>query len=360
MNEIILLLIVILLALAFEFINGFHDTANAIATSVATKVLTARQAIILASITNLIGALMGTEVAKTISSGIVDPSFVTVDLLITVLLAAIIWNLITWWFGLPTSSSHALIGALAGGALAISGDNQSSIYWSIPSDKGWIYNQGIVWKVFVPMIISPLIGFILAYILMRIVFLIIDRLGSKKLEPVMKKIQILSASAMGYMHGTNDAQKTMGIISLALFLTAKKIDLNHLPEWLSFLIPNDQAMIIPLWVKIVCAVIMAAGTSVGGWRIINTLGRKMSRIRPSQGFVAESSAATIIGLSTGLGIPLSTTHNITATILSVSYVRNPRGVRWNIAARIVWAWMLTFPISAGFSYILTKIYLIFN
>ena len=528
-----LLLTVILVALVFEYINGFHDTANSIATVVSTKVLTPRQAVVLAAMTNLLGAMWGTAVAKTISSGLVDAKLVAMssDIIICALLGAIIWNLLTWWFGLPSSSSHALIGGLCGSALAASNNNWHVIIWSQPDAQHWYQGKGVLWKVIVPMITSPIAGLILGFILMALLYLLLQNARPHWVNRFFGRAQMLSAGAMGFMHGTNDAQKTMGIIALTLMAATGAGELNHLPRWLRFLytpepgaavysamnqvgeayrdglavhqsdkeaekwfrkaaeknnpeafdnlaamiraqrtarpdekeaqslaakatalrkgstpnplglqirklkgaleedsaalawyrkraeegnpdgevflgvallegriLPRDEAaglewlrkaarsgsheagfdlgvlyrkgQIVPrddrealhwfrkcaeqegirLWIKVVCALVMAAGTAVGGWRIIKTLGHKMVKLHPINGFAAETSSATVILVATHLGIPVSTTHNISAAIMGVGAARRLNAIKWTVVERMVWAWILTIPVSGLLAY----------
>src|SRR5437016_9091293 len=275
-----LLLTVIAVALVFEYINGFHDTANSIATVVSTKVLTPRQAVVLAAATNLLGALWGTAVAKTISSGLVDAKLVamTSDIIICALLGAIIWNLLTWWFGLPSSSRHALIGGLCGSALAASHNNWQVIIWSQPNAQHWYQGKGMLWKVIVPMVTSPVAGLVLGFLVMALLYLLLRNARPMGVNRFFGVAQMFSAAGMGFMHGTNDAQKTMGIIALTLLAATKTGQLANLPDWLSFLRtpepPPGKEMEIALWINVTCALVMAAGTAVGGWRIIKTLGHK--------------------------------------------------------------------------------------
>src|SRR6185436_4061340 len=301
-----LILTVIFVALVFEYINGFHDTANSIATVVSTKVLTPRQAVILAAITNLLGAMWGTAVAKTISSGLIDAKLVsmTSDIMICALLGAIIWDLLTWWFGLPTSSSHALIGGLCGSALAASGGNWKVIVWAQPSPQHWWLGKGVLWKVIVPMVTSPLAGFVLGFALMALLYVLLQNARPLAVNRFFGRAQMVSAGAMGFMHGTNDAQKTMGIIALTLFAATQAGHLEHAPASLSFLrTTHDPGTAgIALWIKITCALVMAAGTAVGGWRIIRTLGHKMVKLHPINGLAAETSSALVILTATHLGI----------------------------------------------------------
>ena len=356
-----LLITVILVALVFEYINGFHDTANSIATVVATKVLTPRQAVVLAAVTNLLGALWGTAVARTISSGLVDSKLVllTSDMMVCALFGGIVWNLITWWFGLPSSSSHALIGGLCGAALAASGNNWQVIIWSQPSPHHWYHGKGLLWKVIVPMVTSPLAGLLLGFLVMAVLYLALRNARPNSVNRFFGRAQMLSAGAMGFMHGTNDAQKTMGIIALTLLAATKAGQLEDLPGWLSFLhtpepLPGKE-MQIAVWIKVVCALTMAAGTAVGGWRIIKTLGHKMVKLHPINGFAAETSSATVILAATHLGIPVSTTHNISAAIMGVGAARRLNAIKWTVVERMVWAWILTIPISALLAYGLVRL-----
>src|SRR5215475_14518759 len=349
-----LVLTVLVVALVFEYINGFHDTANSIATIVSTKVLTPRQAVVLAASTNLLGAMWGTAVAKTISSGLVDSKMVAMgsDIIICALFGAIIWNLITWWFGLPSSSSHALIGGLCGSALAASDGNWHVIIWSQPSKEHFWLGKGLLWKVIVPMITSPIAGLILGFIVMGLLYLILRNARPVAVNRFFGRAQMVSAGAMGFMHGTNDAQKTMGIIALSLFAATKAGQLGNVPTWLHFLrTPDDPGnQGIHLWIKIVCAITMACGTAVGGWRIIKTLGHKMVKLHPINGFAAEASSAAVIFTATHLGIPVSTTHNISAAIMGVGAARRLNAIKWTVVERMVWAWVLTIPVSGGLAY----------
>lgn len=351
-----LLFTVILVALAFEYINGFHDTANSIATVVSTKVLTPRQAVAMAALMNLLGALWGTAVAKTISSGLIDSNAVSLssEILICALLGAIIWNLITWWFGLPSSSSHALIGGLCGAALAASNNNWGVIIWSQPSTEHFWLGKGVLWKVIVPMVSSPLIGGLLGFCVMALLYFIFQNARPTQINRFFGKAQIFSAAAMGFMHGTNDAQKTMGIIALSLLGATAAGQLENLPSMLHFLCTPapapGQTLEIAVWIKVACALTMAAGTAAGGWRIIKTLGHKMVKLHPINGFAAETSSATVILGATALGIPVSTTHNISAAIMGVGSARRMNAIKWTVVESMVWAWILTIPVSACLSY----------
>jgi PiT family inorganic phosphate transporter len=356
-----LILTVILVALVFEYINGFHDTANSIATVVSTKVLSPRQAIGLAACTNLAGAMWGTAVAKTISSGLLDAKVfaMTNEVLICALLGAIVWNLITWYFGMPSSSSHALVGGLCGAALAAAHNNWKVVIWAQPGAGHWWNGKGLLWKVVVPMITSPLCGFILGLILMVLLYVILQRLRPRTINVVFGKLQIFSAGGMGFMHGTNDAQKTMGIVALALLAATQAGTFEHLPGWLHFLRTPPPApgkeMEIATWIKVVCALTMASGTAAGGWRIIRTLGHKMVKLHPINGFAAETSSSTVIFAATTLGIPVSTTHNISAAIMGVGAARKLSAVKWPVVESMVWAWIFTIPVAGGIGFGLVKL-----
>ena len=357
-----LIITVIVVALIFEYINGFHDTANSIATVVSTKVLTPRQAVLLAAFTNLFGALVGTAVAKTIASGLVDTSIVTSEVLICALLGGIIWNLITWWFGMPSSSSHALIGGLCGAALAAARGNWGVIIWSQPAPDHWWHGKGLLWKVVVPMVTSPMLGFALGFLLMAALYLTLQKVRPTMVNKIFGKAQIFSAAAMGFMHGTNDAQKTMGIIALALVAGTATGAFNNLPPWLQFLYTPEPApgksVDIATWIKVVCALTMAAGTAAGGWRIIKTLGHKMVKLQPINGFAAETSSAFVIWLATHFGIPVSTTHNISAAIMGVGAAKRFSAVKWTVVERMMWAWIFTIPVSGGLAWLCYEVVLL--
>ena len=273
---------VLLGAIIFEYSNGFHDAANAIATVVSTRVLTPRKAIAMAAFFNLTGALFGGAVASTIGKGLVDTNVVSMTTVLSAVIAAFTWNITTWWFGLPSSSSHALIGGLCGAALAAAKGNWSVIKW----------NAGVWPKVVVPMITSPFAGFIFGALLMFLLFVALQRFTPHLVHSLFGKLQIFSAAWMAHSHGTNDAQKTMGIITLALFTGTQGGSFDHLPAWLSFL--KTPVFVLPKWVIVLCAVTMAVGTAAGGWRIIRTLGHRMVKLQPVHGFAAETTAALII------------------------------------------------------------------
>lgn len=368
-SALLLLFVVLLVVLAFEYINGFHDTANAIATVVSTKVLTPRQALLLASSTNLIGAFCGQAVAKTMHSGLIDDKVVAITSLtiLCAMLGAIIWNLITWWFGMPSSSSHALIGGLIGAAMASAPGswNWHVLIWSrhkIDSKTGLATAdmEGIFHKVVVPMISSPVLGFSIGFILMGILFFLIRNWRPNSVNSVFGKLQILSAGYMGFGHGMADAQKTMGIIMLTLFASTKAGDLDGLPAWLHFLRIPDKSASIPLWIMVTCALTMAAGTYAGGWRIIKTLGHKMVKMKPVHGFAAETTAATILAVTGSLGMPVSTTHTITTSIMGVGAARRWNAIEWSLVERIIWAWVMTIPVTAALAYGFYKLLALFS
>jgi inorganic phosphate transporter, PiT family len=347
-----LFLLVLLAALAFEYINGFHDTANAIATVVSTKVLTARQAVLMAAFFNLIGAWAGTAVAKTISGGLVDAGAVTMLTVFSALMGAIIWNLFTWWLGLPSSSSHALIGGLCGAALATAGGKWGVLIWSAHDAKGAAI--GLWPKVVLPMFGSPLIGFMGGAVLMWLLMIALRRATPRFVNLVFGKAQLASAAFMAYGHGSNDAQKTMGIITLALFTGTSAGVFKDLPEWASFL-RIEEFKEIPYWVIVTCAVTMAAGTAAGGWRIIRTMGHKMVKLQPVHGFAAETTAALIIHSASALGIPVSTTHVISTSIMGVGATKRLSAVKWGVVERILWAWVLTLPVTGLLGYGLVRL-----
>ena len=364
-----LVLVVVAVALVFEFINGFHDTANSIAASVATKVLTPGQAVILAAIMNLVGALTGTAVAATIATGIVNTEVVeaTSQLVLCALSGAIAWNLLTWWFGLPSSSSHALIGGLCGAALSASHNDWNSLIWA-QNVGNWAHNKGLVWKVFLPMVTSPVVGFLLGVLLMVLLWALIsgmERAGGplkrlarpRWINAIFGKLQIVSAAYMGYAHGHNDAQKTMGVIALALFGAQAAGALDDLPSWLAFLHPAAGAgeKDVATWIVVTCALVMAAGTASGGWRIIKTLGHKMVKLHPLDGFAVDTSSATVLMAAAHFGMPVSTTHTVSTVIMGVGFAKNPRALKLGVIERIVWAWILTIPAAGGVAYGLYKV-----
>ncbi|GAA2308133.1 low-affinity phosphate transporter PitH [Nonomuraea roseoviolacea subsp. roseoviolacea] len=309
---------VVVVALAFDYTNGFHDAANAIATSVSTRALTPRAALFMAAAMNFIGAHLGTQVAQTVGKGIIDAPQGTHGLVIVAaaLVGAIAWNLITWYFGLPSSSSHALIGGLVGSALA----SASLVHW-----------DGVVEKVVIPMILSPVLGFTIAAGIMIAIYWIFRRAQPGKTNRGFRYAQTVSAAAMALGHGLQDAQKTMGVIFLALVVGG-------------YASPQDP---IPQWVIISAAGAISLGTYAGGWRIMRTLGRRIIALDPPQGFAAESAAATVLYTAAiGFGAPISTTHTITSAIMGVGSTKRLSAVRWGVAGNIVTAWILTIPAAA--------------
>ena len=365
-----LVVAVVVIALVFTYINGFHDTANSIATVVSTKVLSPGQAVLLAAVTNLVGALWGTAVAKTIAAGLINTGVIDAGppLLICALLAAIVWNLLTWWLGLPSSSSHALVGALVGAAIAASGDNFAAVIWS-QGGAHWWSGVGVIPKVVIPMVISPLMGFAIGFALMGALYALLawfsnrhgwlHRLGRTPfVNAFFGKAQIVSATAMGVAHGMNDAQKSMGIIALALAGATSAGQFAHLPPWLGFLRVAGSAeggFNIPVWVTVLAALTMAAGTAGGGWRIIKTLGHKMVKLHPINGFAAETSSAFVIIVASIFGLPVSTTHVVSSAIMGVGASKRFNAVRWTVVERMVWSWILTLPISAFMTWVLVEL-----
>jgi PiT family inorganic phosphate transporter len=337
-----LVLCVILFGLAFEYINGFHDTANAIATVVSTRVLSPRQAVCLAAACNLIGALWGTAVAATIGTGLVEAGVVTLHTVLSALLAAILWNLLTWWFGLPSSSSHALIGGLCGAAVASARGDFSVIRWSVAAGPhGW---EGLWPKVILPMVTSPMVGLLIGFLVMGLLLAVLRNWRPHRVNMLFGRLQLGSAALMGLSHGTNDAQKTMGILALTLWTATQKGLFDGLPSWLHFL--HTPQFEVHVWVKVICSLTMAAGTAAGGWRIIRTMGHRIVRLQPIHGFAAETAAATVIQVASHWGIPLSTTHVISASILGVGATRRLSAVKWRVVGRMVWAWVMTLPATA--------------
>lgn len=323
---LLLLVIVVVLALIFDFVNGFHDAANAIATVVATRALSARNAVIMGAVLNFAGALMGTEVAATIGKGLVDQQMVSMPIVICALIGAITWNLFTWYKGLPSSSSHALIGSLIGAVFFGSIAGNKAIQW-----------DNVYQKVVQPMLVSPVAGFVFAFIVMFALTWIVHRMSVVRINKVFSKLQVVSAGIMALSHGHNDAQKSMGIIALGLVVYQPQADFS-----------------VPLWVILSCAIAMALGTLMGGWRIIRTLGTKMLTLRPIHGFAAETTSAAVILGASQFGIPLSTTQVITSTIMGVGATKRLSAVRWSVVVNILWAWALTLPItfliSGGLAY----------
>jgi inorganic phosphate transporter, PiT family len=341
---------VILFGLAFEYVNGFHDSANAIATVVSTRVLSPRQAVLLAAACNLLGAMWGVAVAETIGQNLVAAEFVNLHTIICALGAAIVWNLFTWWMGLPSSSSHALIGGLCGATLATAAGNFAAIKWSVIDAGG--HAEGLWPKVVLPMITSPVCGLLLGFAVMGLLLALLRNWRPRRVNLVFGRLQLASASLMGFSHGTNDAQKTMGIIALSLFTATKSGVFESLPQWLHFL-HTPQFAVHP-WVKVICSLTMAAGTAAGGWRIIKTLGHRMVKLQPIHGFAAETTAASVICAASLWGIPISTTHVISTSIMGVGATRRFNAVKWTVVGRMIWAWLLTLPATALLSYLLER------
>lgn len=319
------LLLIFALALVFDFINGFHDAANAIATVVSTRVLAPRTAILMAGILNFVGALSGTAVAKTVGAGLAQPESVTQVTIVAALLSAIIWNLLTWYYAIPSSSSHALIAGVVGAALATGGPGV--LIWS-----------GLE-KVLLALLVSPVLGFVVGLALMIGLLWAFRRATPVAVGGIFRNLQVLSAAFMAFSHGSNDAQKTMGIMTMSLVVYGALTDFA-----------------VPVWVMVLAAVSMGLGTAAGGWRIIRTVGHKLVALQPIHGFAAETSAATVIEIASRLGFPLSTTHVISATILGVGSSKRLSAVRWGVAGNIVFAWVLTLPACAFMGWIFVTLF----
>jgi PiT family inorganic phosphate transporter len=319
-----LLLTVLVLAVAFDYVNGFHDTANAIATSVSTRALRPEHAILMSATANFLGALAGTAVAKTISSGIATtPDGDAGQIIVAAaLVGAIAWDLITWRLGIPSSSSHALIGGIIGAVIAASG-------------AGALKVDGILGKVVFPLITSPILGVLVGFGFMIVLLNVFKRMHPRKLNDRFRRLQVVSAGFMAFSHGSNDAQKTMGVITLALIAGG--------------LLPADAK--IPLWVILLAASAMSLGTAAGGWRIIRTMGQRVVKLDPVHGFAAETTAATIILTASQLGMPVSTTHVISSAIMGVGSSDRFSAVRWGVAGNIVIAWILTIPASGAMAWL---------
>lgn len=446
--ELALVLAVIFFALVFTYTNGFHDTANAIATVVGTKVLTPRQAILLAAVTNLFGAFFGLAVAKTISSGIVEAEFITQHAMVCAMIGAIFWNLLTWYYGIPSSSSHAIVGSLVGAALGVAfclnlqqpltaKDGRPATIWSalkwqevkqkkehkvVPASPeivaalgdgiktngthtvslgtnkvqavafcgrvGMVVEKektdkgGLYYKVVIPMISSPLIGFVAGMIVMALLYTGLRSWKPVTVNRLFGKLQLGSSAYMGFSHGMNDATKCMGIITLALVAATTQGQFDNVPGWAHFLVtkagsdpyaltlgdhlmsllpgflqfgympsPADvKSQGVPNWVVVLCALTMAAGTAAGGWRIIKTLGHKMVKLQPVHGFAAETTAATVLAVTGTLGMPVSTTHAITTSIMGVGCAKRFSALKLRVVEKILWAWILTLPATAGVTF----------
>jgi len=317
--EELALVAVVAVALFFDFTNGFHDAANAIATSVSTRAISPRLAVLGAAILNFAGAFLSIEVAATVAKGIVVPDSITIDIVLAGVVGAITWNLITWYLGLPTSSSHALIGGVLGSALAANG--LDVVQWG-----------GLRDKVLLPSLAAPAIGGVTAFALMTAVFWIIRRRAPGTVNRVFRRLQLGTAGFVALTHGTNDAQKTMGIIALAL------VAAGHIPA---------DDFYVPTWVIASAALAMAAGTYAGGWRIIRTLGTRIAKLEPPQGFAAEAATASILYTTAYLGFPVSTTHTITGSVMGAGASRRLSAVRWGVAGNILVAWVMTIPCAAA-------------
>lgn len=313
----VVLVLVLVFALVFEFINGFHDTANAIATTVYTRALTVGKAILLAAVMNFLGALVSENVAKTITKGLVSVS-VEEYVILAALMGAILWNLFTWWRSIPSSSSHALIGALL---------EATMVYTMGLQGVNW---DGFLQKVVIPLFTSPLLGFFLAFALMKLVNKLFARFARKKVNGVFKRLQLLSAALVAFSHGNNDSQKTMGIITLALITAG--------------MLPDGAG--VPLWVKFACAATMALGTSVGGWKIMKTMGGGVTKLNSAGGFVAQTSSAVVIESMSLIGAPISTTQVITTAVMGVGAAKRLKSVKWKIAGDIALTWVVTLPAAA--------------
>ncbi len=323
-------LAVIGIALVFDFINGFHDSANSIATVVATRVLSPRVAVAWAAGFNFAAAfVVGTAVARTISKGLIDPAIVTPTVIAAALLGAIAWNLVTWYFGLPSSSSHALLGGYAGAAIAKAGFGSIIV-------SGWIKPIGAI-------VVSPLLGMVLGLLLSVTLSWALWKRHARTMEALFRRLQLVSAALYSLSHGSNDAQKTMGII-VGLLVASQDLFAGH--GGLLGMMHLTTLDRIPLWVEMAAYSAIAAGTAMGGWRIVKTMGTKITKLKPFGGFCAETGGALTILFASSLGVPVSTTHTITGAIVGVGASRRIAAVRWGVAGRIVWAWLLTIPLSA--------------
>ena len=310
---------VVLLALAFDYINGFHDTANAIATSVSTRAIDPKTAVMMAATLNFLGAMVSTGVAKTIGGDIVTaPEMINGEIIVASLVGAIFWNLLTWWYGIPSSSSHALIGGIIGAVLISVGPEA--------------LQAGGIGKIFVSLVASPILALVLGYIVMKILLILFGRFSPIILNDRFRNMQLVSAALMSFSHGSNDAQKAMGIITLTLVAS------GHLPT-----------LDVPLWVKLACATAMALGTAAGGWKIIATVGSKIFKLESINGFAADLNSALTIFTATLLHLPVSTTHVVSGSIMGVGTAMRVKAVNWSTARSMVFAWFITIPLSAGVS-----------
>jgi PiT family inorganic phosphate transporter len=316
--EEVLLVTVVATALFFDFTNGFHDTANSIATTVSTHAMSPRAAVLMAAVLNFLGAFVSLKVAATVATGIVDADAITLDVVLAGLVGAITWNLITWSLGLPSSSSHALIGGILGAAVAASG-------------FGVVKWKGLEDKVLIPSLLAPFLGVVVAAALMVLLLWIIRRGAPSRVNRIFRRLQLISGGFVAFTHGTNDAQKTMGIIALALVAS------GHL---------SAEPFEVPIWVIFSAATAMAAGTYAGGWRIIRTLGQRIAKLEPPQGFAAQTACASILWTTAHLGFPVSTTHVISGGVLGAGATQRLSAVRWGVAGNILVAWVMTIPCAA--------------
>ncbi len=323
----LLLIVIIIVALLFDVTNGAHDSANAIATIVSTRVVSPRVAVTGAAILNLVGALLGTEVAKTVGGGLVHTAVIENSqiLVLAALLAAIIWNCITWYLAIPSSSSHALLGGLIGAAFAHSGSVSLNF-------------SGIIFKILIPIVLAPLLGFLAGFLAMWAIYWIFAHKRRQRVDSIFRKLQCCSASFVALSHGLNDAQKTMGIMTLALVTFGLSSDIT-----------------VPLWVKLSCAMAMATGTAIGGWKIVKTMGSRIFRLEPAHGFTAECSASCVISLASAFGAPISTSQTISSALFGVGSTLRLSAVRWGLARNLVVAWILTLPSSATLGFIIWRI-----
>jgi len=317
--EDLTLVLVVATALFFDFTNGFHDTANSIATSVSTRALSPRLAVISSAMLNFIGAFFFFKVAATVATGIVDPDAITLKVVLAGLVGAITWNLITWYLGLPSSSSHALIGGIIGSAVAATGGFEV-VQW-----------DGLKDKVLIPSLLAPVLGLLLAAALMTVTLWIVKKRAPGPVHRLFRRLQLISGGFVAFTHGTNDAQKTMGVITLALIVAGHQ---------------SSEHFSVPLWVKISAATAMALGTYAGGWRIIRTLGSRVAKIEPPQGFAAQTATAAILWTTARYGFPVSTTHTVSGSVLGAGASTRLSAVRWGVAGNIVMAWVLTIPCAA--------------
>jgi PiT family inorganic phosphate transporter len=323
---LVVLAAIIALGLAFDFVNGFHDTANAIATSVATRVLSPGQAVSMAAVLNVVGALTGTAVASTVGRGIVPPAVATQQLVAAALISAIAWNLFTWWLAIPSSSSHALIFSIVGAGIAAAGVESIQIAGITKTLQGLVF--------------SPVLGFLGALLLVTALLWIFARSRPLRVTRIFGRLQIVSAAYMAYSHGSNDAQKTMGVLTMAVA---------------SYYGWSGDEWQVPIWIILAAATAMGLGTALGGWRIVRTMGLRVVELRPIDGLAAETAAATVIEVASRLGIPVSTTHVISSAILGVGSTRSLSAVRWGIAGRIVSAWVITIPACIALAWIVYSV-----